>query len=339
MSDRLYRNKLESISSSPLTERRQQVWKINKSTLWHYPPKKKKYNTPLYLVYSLLNKPYILDLSPEMSMINAFTKEGYDVYLLDFGALGYEDKGLTLDDYIKKHIQKGVRRALLHSKAESITVLGYCLGGTLATIYAAVAEEPVKNLVLFAPPIDFQGNVKMNGWSQALKNKNLPIDELINAYEFIPAGAVKSIIKLATAPITISSYMSLLKGIKDENYVQKWSSINRWANDHVPFSGAALKTIVNDLYINNKLINNQLFIEKERVKLANIKSSLLIVSALDDELVPPTMSESLMDKVGSEDKSFKTVRGGHVTIAVKGSLPEFLVDWLQKRSSPKDFHS
>lgn len=339
MSGKLSRNKRERSSSSPLTDGRQQVWKINKSTLWHYPPKQKKYNTPLFLVYSLLNKPYILDLTPEMSMINAFTREGYDVYLLDFGALGYEDKELTLDDYIKKHIQKGVRRALLHSKAENITVLGYCLGGTLATIYGAVAEEPVKNLVLFAPPIDFQGQVKLNRWSQSIKNNTIPIDELIDAYEFFPAGAVKSIMKLFTAPITVSSYLSLLKRSEDKSYVKKWSSINNWANDHVPFSGAALKKIVTDLFMDNKLINEQLVIENERVKLANITSSLLIVSALDDELVPPTMSQSLMEKVGSHDKLFQTVRGGHVTIAVKGRLPEFLVDWLHERSSPLDYPS
>ncbi|ADU32116.1 alpha/beta hydrolase fold protein [Evansella cellulosilytica DSM 2522] len=316
------------------TIQRQVVWKKNKSTLWHYRPKQKKYHTPLFLIYSLLNKPYILDLSQEMSMINAFTREGYDVYLLDFGALGYEDKELTLDDYIKKHIQKGVRRALLHSKASEITILGYCLGGTLAAIYAAIAEEPVKNVVLFAPPLDFKDSIVMKEWKRALKNKSLPVDALIDANEFIPVGAVKAWMKLFTAPITVSSYLSLLKRADEETYVKKWSSINNWANDHVPFSGAVLKKIMYDLYINNKLINDQLYIEKERVQLSNIQSSLLVVSALDDELVPPKMSKPLMDKSNSKDKLFKTVRGGHVTIAVKGSLPTFLINWLHERSSP-----
>lgn len=267
-------------------------------------------------------------------MINAFTREGYDVYLLDFGALGYEDKDLTLDDYIKKHIQKGVRRALLHSKADQISVLGYCLGGTLGAIYLAVAEEPVKNLVLFAPPIDFKESMKWKKWDRAFKNKTLPVDELIDALEFIPASGVKSFIKTLTLPITVTSYLSVLKRAGDENYVKKWSTINDWANDHVPFSGAALKKIIGDLYINNKLMNGQLLIENEKVQLSTIKSSLLIVSALDDELVPPEMSQPMMDKTGSTDKTFKTVRGGHVTIAVKGKLPEFLIDWLHERSSP-----
>jgi polyhydroxyalkanoate synthase len=340
LSDKPSRNNTERDFSHPLTgsssgsTSRQPVWKKNKSTLWHYPPKQRKYRTPLFLIYSLLNKPTILDLSPEMSMINAFTREGYDVYLLDFGALGYEDKDLTLDDYIKKHIQKGVRRALLHSKADQISVLGYCLGGTLAAIYAAVAEEPVKNLVLFAPPIDFKESMKWKKWDRAFKNKTLPVDELIDALEFIPASGVKSFIKTLTLPITVTSYLSVLKRAGDENYVKKWSTINDWANDHVPFSGAALKKIIGDLYINNKLMNGQLLIENEKVQLSTIKSSLLIVSALDDELVPPEMSQPMMDKTGSTDKTFKTVRGGHVTIAVKGKLPEFLIDWLHERSSP-----
>ncbi|WP_281419530.1 alpha/beta fold hydrolase [Bacillus alkalicola] len=316
------------------TIQRQPVWKKNKSTLWHYQPKHRKYKTPLFLIYSLINKPYILDLSQEMSMINAFTREGYDVYLLDFGVLGYEDKELTLDDYIKKHIQKGVRRALLHSKADQITILGYCLGGTLATIYAAIAEEPVKNVVLFAPPLDFEDSIVMKEWKLALQNKTLQVDEFIEAYEFFPTSAVRSCMKLFTAPVTASSYLSLLKRADDETYVKKWSSINNWSNDHVPFSGAVLKKIIYDLYINNKLINDQLFIEGERVQLSNIHANLLIISALDDELVPPKMSKPLIEKSSSKDKLFKTVRGGHVTIAVKGSLPQFLITWLHERSSP-----
>ncbi|MCM2533636.1 hypothetical protein NDK43_16110 [Neobacillus pocheonensis] len=36
---------------------RNEVWRKNKSVLWHYPAKQKKYEIPLFFVYSLFNKP------------------------------------------------------------------------------------------------------------------------------------------------------------------------------------------------------------------------------------------------------------------------------------------
>ena len=326
----------EYISSEIGQTPRTSVWKKNKSTLWYYSAKKKKYKTPLFLVYSLINKPYILDLTPGSSMIHAFTEEGYDVYLLDFGYLGYEDKDQTLDDYIKKHIQRGVRRALQHSKGEEITIIGFCLGGTLAAIYTAIASEPVRNLVLFAPPLDFKKSPLFNKWHKALQTKELKLDGLLNEYNFISAQMVRAGLKLMTAPFSYNSYLNLLQRADDENYIKKWRCFNQWVNDHVPFSGATLKQLVNDLVIDNKLINNQLIIDKEKVKLSNIKSNLLVISTMDDQIVPETMIKPFLTKVKSKDKLYKRVKGGHVTLAVRGALPDFLIDWLQERSSP--FH-
>ncbi|MDQ7860862.1 hypothetical protein RCO48_06780 [Peribacillus frigoritolerans] len=77
-----------------------------------------------FLIYSLINTPLILDLSPGNSLIESFVNEGFDVYLLDFGSPGYEDGDISIEDYIVDYIQKGVQRALRHSGASEITVMG-----------------------------------------------------------------------------------------------------------------------------------------------------------------------------------------------------------------------
>ncbi|MFC0562469.1 alpha/beta fold hydrolase [Halalkalibacter alkalisediminis] len=166
------------------------VWRKKKAVLWYYPTTQKKYKTPLFLVYSLINEAYILDLYPGMSMIEAFLKEGYDVYLLDFGKPGYEDKDLTLDDYIMKYIRREVVRALDHSGVCNLTMIGFCLGGTLATIYTAVATKEVKNLVLIAAPIDFEHSPVLKSWVKSLRRNELFADDLIDQYGVIPAKVV-----------------------------------------------------------------------------------------------------------------------------------------------------
>ncbi len=176
------------------------VWKRNKATLWHYAPASKKYSIPIFLVYSLVNQPFILDLGPQNSLIEALVNSGYDVYLLDFGIPGYEDKDITMEDYITEYIQKGVKRALYHSGADEITVMGFCLGGTFAAIYAAIADEPVKNLVLSVAPVDFSIVPVFDKWADELRNGEGSLETTFDAWGLIPAFAIKSGMRLFTSP-------------------------------------------------------------------------------------------------------------------------------------------
>ncbi len=309
------------------------IWKKNKATVWYYPAKKRKFEIPLFLIYSLVSKPYILDLSSSTSMIQAFTNKGYDVYLLDFGVAGYEDKDLTLDDYIGKYIQKAVQHTLRHSKANEITVVGYCLGGTLATIYAAVADEPIKNLILFVTPIDFQQLPLTAPWRSMLLEERDVIESIIDHYGIIPPTFIDKGIKLLTSPLPIKPYLALLNHADNKEYVDRWKRFQQWTSDHVPFVGATLKQLIFDLALENKLVNNQLLINNTRVNLNNIDSNLLVISATDDELVPEEFTVSIMKLVSSRDKTYKQEKGGHATLAIKGRLPKSLDEWLSVRSN------
>ncbi|MCT8139378.1 alpha/beta fold hydrolase [Anaerobacillus sp. CMMVII] len=307
------------------------IWKKNKATVWYYPAKEKKYKTPLLLIYSLVSKPYILDLSPETSMIQAFNHKGYDVYLLDFGVPGYEDKDLTLDDYIHSYIQKAVQHTLRHSKSNDLTIVGYCLGGTLGTIYAAIAKEPVKNLILFVTPIDFKKLPINQEIRKLLNDERKNIEKLIDQYGIIPAMFIDKAVKLVTSPLPITPYLALYEHSTDKQYVERWRRFNHWARDHIPFVGATLKQLI-DLVLDNQLTQNKLLINNERVNLSNIHANLLVISTSDDELVPEELTAPIMDLVSSKDKTYKKVKGGHATLAVKGYLPEVLEKWLEKRS-------
>ncbi|MEH6996531.1 alpha/beta fold hydrolase, partial [Neobacillus drentensis] len=187
---------------------RQAVWKKNKATLWHYPAVEKKHEIPIFVVYSLVNKPYIFDLAPGMSTIEQFVNRGYDVYLLDWGVMDYEDKGMTLDDYVCDYLQKAVRRALRHSNADEITIWGACLGGVNASMYAAIAEEPIKNLILTTPPIDFRAVAQIlpEKWAEGIINKDLNLDRFVDVNGLIPPRYMNYLCRSISSPFNFSSY-------------------------------------------------------------------------------------------------------------------------------------
>jgi class III poly(R)-hydroxyalkanoic acid synthase PhaC subunit len=309
------------------------IWKKNKSVLWHYPAKQKKYEIPLFFVYSLFNKPYILDVAPKVSVIEQLTNMGYEVYLLDWGTPGYEDKNIGLDTYIQDYLRNAVKRAIRHSGVDEISIVGYCLGGTIAAIYASIAEEPIKNLIVATVPIDFGPFVGPDKWGEGMRNGAFNIDRLIDVYGVIPPAFVEGMFRSISAPVYFTNYTLLLHRAYDKRYVDKWRRMNKWSKDQVPFAGAAFKQLSNDLFKENKLVKGELMIGNKKADLKNIKANLYVVSGSRDHLILEQQSLPIMDLVSSEDKTYNLVESGHVSMALSGIFSGIVDEWVSSRSN------
>lgn len=316
-----------AIESTP----RKAVWKKNKSVLWYYPAPEKKHNTPIFMVYSLLNKPYILDISEEGSVIGNLTKQGYDVYMFDWGSPSLEDKDITLDNYVIDYLEVAVKRALRHSQAEEISLVGYCIGGTLSAILATITELPIKNLVLAAVPIDYSNIIVPEKWVKALQKGTLNFDRFADAYEVIPSEFLYTIF-MGLQGFNIGPNINLFTRANDPKYVDKWRRMDKWMKDAVTFSGAAFKQMFNELYKDNKLVKGEMKISGQKVDLANIKCSTLVISSTRDELVLESQSLPVMDLISSEDKDYQHVEAGHVSLCLTGQFAYAIDPWLSTRS-------
>jgi class III poly(R)-hydroxyalkanoic acid synthase PhaC subunit len=316
------------INSTP----RKAVWKKNKSVLWYHPAQKKKYKTPLFLVYSLLNKAYILDISEEGSVIGNLTKQGYDVYLLDWGSPGLEDKDLSLDNYILDYLEVAVKRALRHSGAKEISLVGYCIGGMLSAILTSLTDLPIENLVLAAVPIDYSDAIVPSKWVKALQNGTLNFDRFADAYEVIPSEFLYAIF-MGLQGFNIGPTINLITRAHDERYVDKWRRMDKWMKDAVTFSGAAFKQMMNELYKENKLVKGEMKIGGRKVDLTNITCSTLVITSTRDELVLESQSLPIMDLISSEDKTYQHVEAGHVSLCLTGQFAFAIDPWLATRST------
>jgi pimeloyl-ACP methyl ester carboxylesterase len=113
------------------------------------------HQTPVLLVPSLINRHYVLDLMPEKSFVEWLVARGHDVYCIDWGTPSDEDRFLTFEDITDRYIGRAVRVACRLSGVDKLHMLGYCLGGTLAVIHAAVRPEHIATLTLLATPVGF----------------------------------------------------------------------------------------------------------------------------------------------------------------------------------------
>ncbi|MEH7156222.1 alpha/beta fold hydrolase [Neobacillus drentensis] len=307
------------------------IWKKNKSTLYFHPAKEKKYQIPVFLVYSLLNKSYILDIGEGSSVVGGLTDRGYDVYFLDWGSPSYEDNDISLDNYILDYLENGVKRALRHSGAKEISILGYCLGGTIAAIFTSITELPIKNLILAAVPIDFSEGIVPAKWLKGLQKGTINFDRLSEVYGVIPTEIMYGMYR-GLSPVSISPWVNLVTRAHDLEYVKKWRRMDKWTKDSASFSGAAFKQLFNDFYKENKLLKGELTIGGRKVDLKNIDCPFYVFSTSRDTLVLEKQSLPVIDMVSSEDKTYEVFEGGHVSLALTGHFAIFADKWLSSRS-------
>jgi class III poly(R)-hydroxyalkanoic acid synthase PhaC subunit len=324
---KVYTEPKPEIESTP----RECVWKKNKTTLWYHPAEEKKYKTPIFLVYSLLNKSYILDVGKGSSVVGGLTERGYDVYLLDWGSPGLEDSEITLDNYIIDYLESAVKRALRHSGAKEISMVGYCLGGTLAAIFTSITDLPIKNLVIAAVPIDFSIGIVPQKWLDSLQNGELSFDRFADAYGTLPSEFLYLMFRMLS-PIYGSPTINLVTRAHDYEYVTKWRRMDKWTKDTASFSGAAFKQMFNDLYKDNKLMYGELIIGGKKVDLKNINCSLFVFSTSRDTLVLEQQTLPVLDLVSSEDKTYEVFDAGHVSLALTGQFAVFVDKWISSRS-------
>ena len=132
------------------------VWRKNKAALYRYTRSEPAtHRTPIFLVLPLINRANILDLRPGASFVEFLLGKGYDVFLIDWGTPGDQERTLDVATLVTRYLPRAAKAIQTGQWHRQITVLGYCIGGALATCFAALHPEVVRNLVLLTAPIDF----------------------------------------------------------------------------------------------------------------------------------------------------------------------------------------
>ncbi len=316
------------------------IWTLNKAKLYRYipvVPKEKLHPVPLLLVFALMNRPYILDLRPGHSFVEYMVSQGYDLYLLDWGAPGPEDKNLKFDDYTLDYMPRAIRKMKAASGSEQFSLLGWCIGAILTTIYASLrGDEGLRNLILLTAPLDFSNKqgITFARWTD---ERYFDVEKVLGTFGNMPGEMIDYGAK-ALKPVEnyIGNYVKLWDNLDDPQVVEAWHAMNTWVTDNVPLAGGVFRQLIVDLYRNDRLMRGELMIRGERVDVSRIKANLLTVIAEGDHITPGCQSESIMSKVSSEDKELFRIAGGHIGImagsgAAKYTWPH-INGWLAPRS-------
>jgi polyhydroxyalkanoate synthase len=291
----------------------------------------------MLLCYALVNRPYILDLEAERSVVRRYLDQGFEVYMIDWGVPTAADRGLTLEHYARGFLARSVEAVLRRHHQPKLHLLGYCMGGTLSTMHGALAPETLKTLTLLATPIDFSGRESLlNLWTRP---ETFDVDGLIDRHGNCPAWFLQSCF-LVMSPIRnfLEKPIAFWEHMDDPRSVESSFALERWLNDNIPVAGETFRQFVKRLYQRNELVRGLFTLGDRHVDLRRITCPLLLVTAESDHLVAPEATEGIRPHVGSQEVKSLSTGGGHVGLVVGGRAHERLWPqatlWAAEHSTP-----
>ena len=312
---------------------REAVYQEDKLTLYRYQPRvAQPHPVPLLIVYALVNRPYMMDLQEDRSMIRGLLDAGLDVYLIDWGYPDAADRALSLTDYIHRYIDHCVDTLRERCGQDAINLLGVCQGGTLSLCFSSLYPEKIRNLVTMVTPVDF--HTPDNLLTHLIRHVN--VDLLVDTLGNLP-GQLLNFTFLSLSPFRLAGqkYVDLTDILDDAQALRNFLRMEKWIFDSPDQAGAAFRQFAKDFFQQNKLIKGEVNIGDRRVNLGNIVMPVLNVYAAQDHLVPPAASKALAECCGSRDYTEFSFQGGHIGIYVSGraqrEVPPAVAAWLLAR--------
>ena len=308
------------------------VHRENKWQLLRYRSEGVRHRTPVLLVPSLINRHYVLDLLPGKSFAEFLVAQGLDVFCIDWGTPSDEDRYLSFDDIADRYIARAIRVAASHGTSGKAHVLGYCMGGTLATIHAAAHPETLQSLLVLAAPIEFADDGLLSAWT---RSDGFDVDAIVKGFGNMPWPIMQASFHLLRPTLNLAKAVTLADRAWDDRFLDGFFATETWGNDNVDFPGACYRTWVDELYRKNALINDQLSMSGKRLFLRDITCPTLAVTFEHDNIVPHRSASVLIDRIGAPDKLHVHLPGGHVGAVVSSSAKTHLwprmVEWWTAR--------
>ncbi len=283
----------------------------------------------ILLIPHIINRPYILDLNGDVSVVRRFCERGFDVYLIDWGYPSAEHRDISFLDY-----SQYVDAALSFIAREDVSILGYCTGGIISLIYASLHPERVKGIALLATPVDF------SVWHdpRILWGKVFDARKVAFFFGNIPGELVNTIgfyLLMLYMPLFSRSLEFVDEFLTYESWRDMWRRV-RWLVDTQAVPASAYIEFIEGCYQENLLIRNKLKVGSHLIDLRRIDCPLLNILAKYDHIVPIESSKALKEVYSGENYQEIVFPSSHVGLSVSRKAHKDLwpkvCEWFEANS-------
>jgi pimeloyl-ACP methyl ester carboxylesterase len=314
-------------------------WRI---TLYHHPPRRRAHATPVLLCHGMGSNRHNLDGPGRVSLARFLVRRGYDVWVLELRGAGRSRRLLrlppvpyawTFEDYVQHDVRAALSLVRQLTGAERVLWAGHSLGGMVA--YASLmtpwAESFAGVVTLASPGMTDVSHEVIDPWVR-----------------------FRRLLRLAPARLPMRALAQLgapLAGLIATTFselVRDWF----WHPDNwdAPVVRFMMRHGVEDLprslllefarWYETKRMSDRYNLFSFSDELERIRTPMLVIGGARDRLTPPEDLERLVDRIGSDDKTFFLAGHGgglsheysHVDLVLGRHAPEEIYpvvgEWL-----------
>ncbi len=287
-------------------------------------------NAPvIFLIPSLVNRSYILDLMPDRSFVDALSQAGIRPLLVAWNAPGERESSYTMDDYVSSVLVPAIDFTAARFPEVPLHVCGYCMGGTLATAVVQFSQHKLSSFIAIATPWDFHADLgpaakaflkNEEGWSLVLDSLNeLPVD------------IIQAFFASLDPNLCMNKFSMFNHFDQDSARATTFVALEDWLNDGAPLVRKVAKTCFNDWYGENKTVAGSWYVHGKAICPEMITIPSMIAIPNSDKIVPPESAKALGRQI--PNATIVSSGSGHIGMMVGGGAPAGLwqnvIDWIR----------
>lgn len=281
---------------------------------------------PVVVVPSMINRAWICDLEPGRSLVEGLVKLGHPTYLVDWGVPGAEDADEDVGYVLLTLLHRSIERIRRHAHAEKVHLLGYCMGGTLTAMYAALRPAQVGALVTLNAPIRFADGGR---FADFVKPDHFDVDRALDVDGLVPVEVMQPAFKLLDPMGNLSKYLAIEEASHDPAKLARVMAREKWLEENVPMAGAFAREFIRNAYQEDRLVNGGWVVRGETVDLRRIAAPTLVVACARDFITPPAAAAALAQHVGGPSR-VEVLDTGHIGVVVGAEGPRTFYPLLDR---------
>lgn len=282
---------------------------------------------PVLFVPSLVNRHYILDLSGERSLMRWLAGRGFRPFLVDWGTPGPLERRFTLTDYIAGRLERALD-SLVEGLGRPVPVVGYCMGGLLATALTLRRPKAVAGLGLLATPWDF--HAEDAGLARRAAAFFQPYGPALEAWGELPTDALQALFAQLDPLLILKKFTQFARMDPDSRAARAFVALEDWLNDGTPLVAAVARDALAGWYGRNDTVRGNWLVGGLPVDPRRIAVPTLALIPEHDRIVPPSSAIALPKVIPGAQTIVPPL--GHIGMVVSaGAEPGVwrpLADWL-----------
>jgi len=286
------------------------VYRNHLMELIQYSPQSKTVHPePVLITPAWIMKYYILDLSPENSMVKYLLEKGHTVFMISWKNPNREDAKLGMQDYLKDGVIQAMDAVSDIVPNQKIQGVGYCIGGTLMSMAAAYMKKQkdhrLKSLTLFTTQVDFEEAGELLMFID--ESQLAYLEDLMWEQGYLEKWQLSGAFNMLRSKDLIWSRVvrEYLKGEDEQMF-----DLLAWNADATRLPYRMHSEYLRKLYLNNDLAEHRYEIDGTRIDLGDIDVPVFAVATQKDHIAPWKSVFKLHELLHTE-LTFTLTNGGH----------------------------